>query len=354
MNIKSIGLLINGDTLELLEKELIEAFLNKEQDASIDEIETVLSKYNISFVNRQKQEIFSVIQQMCPTIIVGFKKLKDNYEYEDYEDGELISKGFTSYDEALLSLRGSESYFKEYPLIQIRSEVGDLRTTFNFDEYITLKSSLVISNIDKIKALTSVLSDTNKQIEKLTIVDNDPCDDFDENELRKSSLVNIFERGELIYNQETQNKIIELLKFDQKELNNAIKASQENPERLALVKKAEALNVAIEIIKNLIDNAVDFKTVLGLSTSNIDQKEIDVLLALEITRNNFMYQIYNSKYVMFAKKDIRDDLQANFKEACPQSKHNIKSRTMVEPFALTTFIMSLQLDNMDLLLNNIL
>lgn len=348
MSIKSLGLLMSVEALELLEQELIENFLNKDKDASREEVNEIFKKHNIEFIENQKEELINVIQQMTPTIINGYKTQEDY----DNDKHELISSGFIYFDSALFALRNSD--FDTYGFIEIRSKEGHLSDLFTRKEFVETKSKIINGYVTKIRSYQKAKSIAEERINKLTINDSNPFASVGDDYINKADLNDLFETTTLIYNKDVKVKILELLKEDQLILDSAIKASQEHPERVLLEKKVKNIISANKVLHSEIDNSVDFRTVLDMSTSNIEAVEINKFLETDIMKGIYLYKQNGGKYVLFTETDIRDDLQDAFKEVAPKSKHNLKSRTMVKDFNLSNFVMSLPTEEVDCTLVNIL
>lgn len=345
MSLKSLGLLMNS-SIANFENDLIENFLSEEEPSS-ENIEKVLSNYDINFLEEQELDLIVMINSLNDFVVQGYKT-KEDYNKAKFE---IISSGFALKDEALMSLRNTD--FEDYELIKIRSENGELSDLFTKKEFLKSKSNLILSYIEKIKLLRSKLNSTNKRIAEITITENNPSEFFRDEMITKHELPELLNHGSLIYDEETKSQILSLLDKDQKILDNEILKSQKNPERIKLLELKSQLEKALFELIVLVDESV-CRRVLIMSTSNIETSEILSILDLDLMKKNFYYQQMTYKYVIFAKSDIRDDLQESFKEKYPESKQNLKSRTMVEEFSLVDFTEYLSQDNISLILDNII
>lgn len=324
MTIEHLGLVITNEKLLEVAQEILELEGSKPEnyEFTLEDSKAIIEKTSISktitpedfldFLN--KQEVFA---------LYGYKTSED-YDNCNFN---VIAEGYGSSVEALMALKGS--YYNDFFIIKLKSHSGENCHSMIFEDFIREKKPIVDKYLELIDSLHKREYEIEKELSEM-IIERDPSVHYGDAIITKSDLYRLVSKDKLIFNDSLRDEILKLLERDEREMEIESYRVEDSKEKQDLDDELEAVIHTKKRMIKLVKEILDIDTLLGFYTSNMKEEEVNVLFEIENINKMYYIQPYNYKYIFFAKGDIRDEMQSLYKEKLPESKINIKSRTMVE------------------------
>lgn len=334
MDINSIGLFESKETIQDIEELLILEFQFSNSELTMKDISKVLNKFNLKFMDCQKQELVNYVNSLGSFSIQGYVDL------EAYNEGRyhLILQGFPSYEKAFFAIEKDD--FSKYEYLKIRTEDGEQSSTFTEKEYQKEKINLLFKILFRMGKIQKYLREVSTKISSLPKMKNHSSLSFDKRDifLHKTDLIDII-NSDLIFDENNKKIITEILEKDQISLDKKIEEFKNSSGFKSLINLKKNVEQSLNNLNGLFNeyNGHTFISYFNGFTLSEEEKVIANKVISEV-KCILVKDHYNGKYIIFSDNDVRDKIQEKFKSYFPESNQNLKSRMEVIKKDMASFL----------------